>query len=56
MSQIEIQSEFTKYKVRVIQYLKSRIVDLDEGRVLRIIESNYPDYRIINQKLEFEFI
>lgn len=55
MSQIEIQSEFTKYKVRVIQYLKSRIDDLDESRVLRIIESNYPDYRTINHMLEFEF-
>ena len=56
MSQIEIRSELEKYKIRVIQYLKNKIENLDESRVLRIIESNYPDYRTINQKLEFEFI
>lgn len=56
MSQVEIQSELQKYKTRVIEFLKSRIENLNESRVLRIIESNYPDYRTINQKLEFEFI
>jgi replication factor C subunit 2/4 len=56
MSQVEIQSELQKYKTRVIEYLKSRIENLNESRILRIIDSNFPDYRTINQKLEFEFI
>jgi len=56
MTQFEIKSELEKYRTRVVDYLKSIIPDVDESRVNRIIDMNYPDYRTISQKLEFEFI
>ena len=56
MTQFEIKSELDKYRTRVVEYLKSKIENIDVSHVNRIIDMNYPDFRIISQKLEFDFI
>jgi DNA polymerase III delta prime subunit len=56
MTQFEIKSELDKYRTRVVEYLKSKIENVDVSHVNRIIDMNYPDFRIISQKLEFDFI
>jgi len=56
MTNIQVHIELEKYKIKIIDFLKSKMPDIDESRVKRIIESNYPDYRTITQKLDYEFI
>ena len=56
MTALQIDAELKKYKSRVIDILKQSAPDLDEKRVLRIIEMNFPDYRSIANKLEFELL
>jgi DNA polymerase III delta prime subunit len=56
MTALQIDAELKKYKSRVIDILKVSIPDLDEHRVLRVIEMNFPDYRSIANKLEFELL
>ena len=56
MTQFEIKSELDKYRTRVVEYLLSKIENVDVSRVNRIIDMNYPDYRTISQKLEFDLI
>jgi DNA polymerase III delta prime subunit len=56
MTASQIKNELEKYKIRMIEQLKKMHPSIDESRVIRIIEVNYPDYRVIAQKIEFELI
>ena len=56
MTALQIDTELKKYKSRVIEILKESRPHLDEHRVLRVIEMNFPDYRSIANKLEFELL
>jgi len=56
MTNFQIINELEKYTTKTISYLKNKNPEIDENRIKRIIQSNYPDYRKITQKLEYEFI
>lgn len=56
MSVIEIKTELEKYRTRVTEHIQKKIPDVDVSRINRIIDMNFPDYRTISQKLEFELI
>jgi DNA polymerase III delta prime subunit len=43
------------YISRTIEKLKTQLDNFDENRVKRIIQLNYPDFRSIANRIEFEF-
>jgi DNA polymerase III delta prime subunit len=56
MTASQISSALRVYTERTISMLKSKMGEIDEERVKRIIELNFPDYRTIANHLEYEFI
>ena len=56
MTPVQIATELAKYKVRVIAMLKEHSTDIDEARISRLIDMNFPDYRTIANKIEFELL
>jgi len=56
MTPMQIEEELKRYKERVIDYMSSNSVNVDPERVSRIIDMNFPDYRTIANKLEFELL
>ena len=56
MSPAQIEAELEKYKVRIISMLKANHEDVDEQRIFRLIDMNFPDYRTISNKIEFEML
>ena len=56
MTASQIKNALSSYTERTIQMLKSSSSEIDEDRIKRIIELNFPDYRTIANHLEYEFI
>jgi replication-associated recombination protein RarA len=56
MSPAQIETELEKYKIRIISMLKANYKNVDEQRILRLIDMNFPDYRTISNKIEFEML
>ncbi len=56
MSPAQIETELEKYKIRIISMLKANYENVDEQRILRLIDMNFPDYRTISNKIEFEML
>ena len=56
MTPTQIEVELEKYKIRIITLLKKQSPDVDEQRISRLIDMNYPDYRTIANKIEFEML
>lgn len=56
MTAMQIEDELQRYKERVIAFMKEQSIEVDELRVNRVIEMNFPDYRTIANKLEFEML
>lgn len=56
MTASQISGALKSYTERTVNMLKERIGEIDEERVKRIIELNFPDYRTIANHLEYEFI
>ena len=56
MTPTQIEVELEKYKIRIITILKLQSPDTDEQRISRLIDMNYPDYRTIANKIEFEML
>ena len=56
MSPAQIETELEKYKVRIISMLKANHENIDEQRIFRLIDMNFPDYRTISNKIEFEML
>lgn len=56
MTPTQIELELEKYKIRIITLLKIHSPDVDEQRISRLIDMNYPDYRTIANKIEFEML
>ena len=56
MTSTQIAIELEKYKIRIISLLKKQSPDTDEKRISRLIDMNYPDYRTIANKIEFEML
>lgn len=56
MTPTQIANELEKYKIRIIAMLKKQSPDTDEQRISRLIDMNYPDYRTIANKIEFEML
>ena len=56
MSPAQIEAELEKYKVRIISMLKANHENIDEQRIFRLIDMNFPDYRTISNKIEFEML
>ena len=56
MTPTQIAKELEKYKIRIISLLKNRSPDTDEQRISRLIDMNFPDYRTIANKIEFEML
>ena len=56
MTPTQIEVELEKYKIRIITLLKIHSPDVDEQRISRLIDMNYPDYRTIANKIEFEML
>jgi len=56
MTSSQIAVELEKYKIRIISLLKKQSPDTDEKRISRLIDMNYPDYRTIANKIEFEML
>lgn len=56
MTRMQIEEELKRYKERVIEFLNKSSVKIDPNRISRIIDMNFPDYRTIANKLEFEMV
>jgi replication-associated recombination protein RarA len=56
MAAMQIEDELQRYKERVIAFMKEQSIEVDELRINRVIEMNFPDYRTIANKLEFEML
>ena len=56
MTALQIEDELQRYKERVIAFMKEQSIEVDELRINRVIEMNFPDYRTIANKLEFEML
>ena len=56
MNAMQIEDELLRYKERVIAFMKEQSIEVDELRINRVIEMNFPDYRTIANKLEFEML
>jgi len=56
MTASQISNALKIYTDRTIEMLKSKLGEIDEDRVKRIIELNFPDYRTIANHLEYEFL
>lgn len=56
MTPMQIETELEKYKARTISEVKKIKPNIDESRIKRIIEINFPDYRTIASKIEFELL
>ena len=56
MTAMQIEDELQRYKERVIAFMKAQSIEVDELRINRVIEMNFPDYRTIANKLEFEML
>ena len=56
MTPMQIEGELKRYKERVIEFMIQSATTVDASRVCRIIEMNFPDYRTIANKLEFEML
>jgi len=56
MTPMQIEDELMRYKQRVIEFMQTRLIEVDKDRISRVIDMNFPDYRTIANKLEFEMI
>ena len=56
MTAMQIEDELKLYKERVIAFMREQSITVDEVRINRVIEMNFPDYRTIANKLEFELV
>ena len=56
MTQTQIDVALQKYKNHIITTLKTDSQDIDEQRIIRLIDMNFPDYRTIANKIEFEML
>ena len=56
MTAMQIENELQRYKDKVIAFMKEQSMQVDELRINRLIEMNFPDYRTIANKLEFELL
>ena len=56
MTAMQIEDELKLYKERVIAFMREQSITVDEVRINRVIEMNFPDYRTIANKLEFEMV
>jgi replication-associated recombination protein RarA len=56
MTSSQIMQSLSLYKERVFKILSTKYQSVDENRINRIIDMNFPDYRSIANHLEFEFI
>ncbi len=56
MTPNQISEELEKYKKRVIEMLRLQSPEIDSLRISRLIDMNYPDYRAIANKIEFEML
>ena len=56
MTPLQIEEELKRYKTRVTEFMNQNSLNIDMNRISRIIDMNFPDYRIIANKLEFEIV
>jgi replication-associated recombination protein RarA len=56
MTPMQIEEELKRYKERVTEFMNQNSVSVDHARISRIIDMNFPDYRTIANKLEFEMV
>ncbi len=56
MTPVQISAELEKYKNRILTLLKAQHESVDEQRICRLIDMNFPDYRSIANKIEFEML
>jgi hypothetical protein len=56
MTPMQIEEELKRYKERVTEFMNQNSVAVDPVRISRIIDMNFPDYRTIANKLEFEMV
>ena len=56
MTQTQIDVALQKYKNHIITTLKTDSQDIDEQRIIRLIDMNFPYYRTIANKIEFEML
>ena len=56
MTPLQIEEELKRYKTRVTEFMIQNSLKIDINRISRIIDMNFPDYRIIANKLEFEIV
>jgi replication-associated recombination protein RarA len=56
MTAMQIEEELNRYKKRVAEFMNANSVVIDPLRISRIIDTNFPDYRTIANKLEFELV
>jgi DNA polymerase III delta prime subunit len=56
MTPLQIEEELKRYKTRVTEFINQNSLNIDMNRISRIIDMNFPDYRIIANKLEFEIV
>ena len=56
MTAMQIEDELNLYKERVISFMREQSTTVDEVRINRVIEMNFPDFRTIANKLEFEMV
>jgi replication-associated recombination protein RarA len=56
MTAMQIEDELKLYKERVIAFMREQSITVDEVRINRVIEMNFPDFRTIANKLEFEMV
>jgi hypothetical protein len=56
MTVTQTQEALDSYVQRLIEKLKQSNPSLNEDRVRRIVQLNYPDFRTIANHLEFELL
>jgi hypothetical protein len=56
MTAMQIEEELNRYKKRIAEFMNANSVVIDPLRISRIIDTNFPDYRTIANKLEFEMV
>jgi replication-associated recombination protein RarA len=54
MTPMQIEVQLSLYKERVIAFMQSISAPIEPERICRIIDMNFPDYRTIGARLEFE--
>jgi len=53
---MQIAEQMILYKNRTLEKLKQRYELVNDEKIERIIELNYPDYRTIANHIEFELL